>query len=86
MPENSEIQRKAGRVKMELEKFIEECKLNIVNTLKIPFRENIYPIMNNSIRKEYEFLNFCCDFSVKNEKLDKLLSEWSANKHSTFDR
>lgn len=23
---------------------------------------------------------------VKNEKLDKLLSEWSANKHSTFDR
>lgn len=23
---------------------------------------------------------------VKDEKLDKLLSEWSANKHSTFDR
>ena len=23
---------------------------------------------------------------VKNEKLDKLLSEWSANKHSTFNR
>lgn len=23
---------------------------------------------------------------VKDEKLDKLLSEWSANKHTTFDR
>lgn len=23
---------------------------------------------------------------VKNEKLDKLLSEWSANKRATFDR
>ena len=23
---------------------------------------------------------------VKNEKLDKLLSEWSANKHSTFNK
>lgn len=23
---------------------------------------------------------------IKDEKLDKLLSEWSANKHTTFDR
>ena len=23
---------------------------------------------------------------IKNEKLDKLLTEWSANKHSTFDK
>ena len=75
-PENSEVQRKAERVKKELDEFIQECNANIVNVLNIPFRENIYPIMNNSIRKEYEFLNFCCDFNVKNEKLEFLVHRY----------
>lgn len=41
------------------------------------FREHIYGEMNSSLRNEYHFLNFCCDFQVFNKKLKFLENKYT---------
>ena len=41
------------------------------------FRERVYGEMNSSLRKEYHFLNFCCDFRVFNKKLKFLENKYT---------
>ena len=76
MPQNSEVYRKVQKVDRELMKFIKDCEENVVGKEEVLFKENIYPVLNNTIRQEYEFLNFCCDFIIKNKKLEFLVERY----------
>lgn len=35
-------------------------------------RKNIFPAISNNIRDEYSYLNFCCDFEIKDPKIEFL--------------
>lgn len=72
----SVIREKARKVKEELEKYKGECDEHVVGEQEIKFEEHIYPVMNQNVRKEYDFLNFCCDFVVKNKKLRFLVKRY----------
>lgn len=75
-PSDGTCTAKADRVKEELELFISEYQKYGADWKNDSFyiRNDIYATMSNSLRKDYDFLNNCCDFVVKNKKL-QFLSE-----------
>lgn len=61
-----------NELKIYMQKYSQESDQEI-NTL---FKKDIYDSINNSIRREYEFLNNCCDFSLDNPKMNFLIERY----------
>lgn len=67
---------KFERIIAELDNFIQKYDRSERDDKTSPIRYGIYSSMNNSIRKEYDFLNNCCDVTVKNIKLRFLIERY----------
>lgn len=67
---------KYKKVIKELELFAEKCGKDVPDDGDNPLLRGIYESINNSIRKEYDFLNGCCNVNVKNEKLQFLVKRY----------
>ncbi len=73
---NGKYYNKFERVMEELDYFIQEYERSGQEDRTSPILLGIYSSMNNSIRKEYDFLNNCCDVTVKNVKLRFLIERY----------
>lgn len=75
---------KYEHLEIQINKFIKELSINSTDEDEIKYKTNIYTDMNNEIRKEYDYLNICCDFIPVNDKLtfliDKYLEDVFTNK------
>lgn len=67
---------KYERVLLELNKFIAEYEVAGIDEEVSPIQYGVYNSMNNSVRKEYDFLNNCCGVTVKNAKLRFLIERY----------
>lgn len=70
---------RANTVEEELRRF--ECELAPHGTQEFStvYHENAYSAINNSIRREYQFLNNCCDFYVNNPNMKFLIERYHAD-------
>lgn len=73
---NGDCLKNFDTVKRELACFIKEFDHGEYNEEEVPVLSGIYYSMNNSIRKEYDFMNICCDIAVKNPKLRFLIRRY----------
>lgn len=74
------------RIQSELKKFIQICDScasgEILNGEENAQRQNalfqtgIYQEMNNELRREYSFLNYCCDFQIADKRLEFLIGKY----------
>jgi len=67
---------KYEKVLLKLEKFIDEYEVAGIEKEVSPIQYGVYNSMNNSVRKEYDFLNNCCGVTVKNAKLRFLIERY----------
>lgn len=69
---------KIDQVKKELDEFISSCKAAGSDGKDSRFyvKDEVYPVMKNSIRKEYSFLNCYCNFMVDDPKFDFLIDRY----------
>lgn len=73
---NGEIFDKYNKVISELQYFKSICHQEAAQGHKTLFETSIYSSINNSIRREYGFLNNCCDFYVSNKKMRFLIKRY----------
>lgn len=67
---------KYKKVIRNLKQFADECISSAEEDGENPLRDRIYNSINTNIRKEYDFLNNCCDVRVKNRKLNFLVERY----------
>ncbi len=75
-PSSGETSIQYKKVKGELDKFIDLCLNEADLDVEADPRKGIYESMNNSIRKEYSFLNYCCDFNLPDKKMEFLVERY----------
>ncbi len=68
----SRVEAQYRRVKKELKNYIRWTGTKGTAEYKTQKDEGIYPSMNKSNRKEYQFFNWCCDFNIRNIDLQFL--------------
>lgn len=73
---NGECEDKYRKIIKELKQFADMCGSSIDSDGGSPFKERIYDCINNSIQKQYDFFNNCCEVRVKNEKLRFLVERY----------
>ena len=67
--ESSKCHEKFDKTMKELRFFIDYCSHHATDLDAAPLRKEIYDSMKSNIRKEYSFLNNCCDIIIDNPKL-----------------
>lgn len=70
---------RAIKVKEEIWRFEYELAPHGTQNFSTVYHENAYPEINNSIRKEYQFLNNCCDFHIDNPDMKFLIERYHAD-------
>ena len=73
---NGRCEDKFKKVTEEIRLFAEECGKITQDNGENPLRKKVYSSMNNNIRKEFDFLNICCEVNVKNSKLYFLIERY----------
>lgn len=73
---SGKCEEKYKKIIENLTQFASECNSSAEDDEKNPLKEGIYNCINTNIRKEYEFLNNCCDVRVENQKLRFLVERY----------
>lgn len=73
---NADVHYFYEKVKSELRIYIEKYSQEADQEIDTLFKNDIYTSINNSIRREYEFLNNCCDFNLDNPKMNFLIERY----------
>lgn len=73
---NGICQDRFKKVIYRLEEFASLYSENDWDDGKNPLKKGIYSSINSNIRKEFDFLNNCCDVNVKNDKLRFLVERY----------
>ncbi len=73
---NGMIYHNYDKVMKQLNRYIEEYSKEADLEIDTLFKKNIYDNMNNSVRKEYQFLNNCCDIYLENAKMEFLVERY----------
>lgn len=73
---DGEIFLRCEKVKEELNAFIQSYSREADLEVETHYKKKIYESMNNNIRKEYEFLNNCCDFYLADKRMNFLIERY----------
>lgn len=69
-----ELMEKVDRVKKELTAFSKELAPD--KGVTAPLYHNFYPVINRSRRREYAFLNTCCNFNIIDSNMEFLVERY----------
>jgi len=73
---NGIIYNSYDKVMKQLDKYIKKYSKEADLEVDTLLKKNIYDNMNNSARKEYQFLNNCCDIYLENPKMEFLVERY----------